>query len=74
VTQKVHGNTRKAADMALAKRLVSRSSHEAILAGTLTLAQARELGRDRGPHDTGQASSGREGATERPPEGRERSS
>jgi hypothetical protein len=72
VTQKVHGNTRKAADMALAKRLVSRSSHEAILAGTLTLAQARELGRDRGPHDTGQASSGREGATERPPEGRER--
>jgi hypothetical protein len=70
VTQKVHGNTRKAADMALAKRLVSRSSHEAILAGTLTLAQARELGRDRGPDDTGQASGGHEEGRETPREGR----
>jgi hypothetical protein len=47
--QKVHGNTRKAAEMALAKRLISRSSYEAILAGTLTLATARELGREGGP-------------------------
>jgi hypothetical protein len=27
---KVHGNTRKAADMALAKRLISRDSHGAV--------------------------------------------
>jgi hypothetical protein len=74
VTQKVHHNTGKAADIALAKKQISQESYEAVLAGTLTLAEAKELGRDRGPHDTGQASSGREGATERPPEGRERSS
>jgi hypothetical protein len=58
VTQKVHHNTRKAAEMALAKRLISRSSYKAVLAGTLTLAEAKELGRDRGPDDTGQASDG----------------
>jgi hypothetical protein len=64
--QKVHGNTRKAAEMALAKRLISRSSYGAILAGTLTLAEAKSLGRDRGPHDTGQASDGPGTATETP--------
>ncbi len=46
---KVHGNTRKAADMALAKRAISRDSHAAILDDRLALAEARELGRDRGP-------------------------
>jgi hypothetical protein len=66
---KVHGNT---AYLALAKRLISRSSHEAVLAGTLTLAEAKSLGRDRGPHDTGQASGGRGAATETPRKGRER--
>jgi hypothetical protein len=71
---KVHGNTKKAADMALARREISRDAHKAVHEGKISLAQARELDRDRGPHDTGQASSGREGATERPPEGRERSS
>ena len=70
--QKVHGNTKKAADMALAKRLISRASHRAVHEGHITLVKAKELGRDRGPDDTGRASSGREGATERPPEGRER--
>jgi hypothetical protein len=64
VTQKVHHNTRKAAEMALAKRLISRSSYKAVLAGTLTLAEAKELGRDRGPDDTGQASDGPGTATE----------
>jgi hypothetical protein len=60
---KVHGNT---AYLALAKRLISRSSHEAVLAGTLTLAEAKSLGRDRGPHDTGQASDGQDEATDGP--------
>jgi hypothetical protein len=68
---KVHGNTKKAADMALAKRLISRSSHEAILAGKLSLDRAKELGREGGP-EARTIRSGREEATERPPEGRER--
>jgi hypothetical protein len=60
VTQKVHHQTERGARIALAKEQISRASYEAILAGTLSLAEARELERDRGPHDTGQASSGRE--------------
>ena len=63
---KVHHNTRKAAELALAKRLISRSSYEAILRGELSLAEAKELGPDRGPHDTGQASGGPGTATETP--------
>ena len=57
---KVHHMTAKGARVALAKEQISRASYEAILAGTLSLAEARELGRDRGPHDTSQASSGHE--------------
>ena len=63
---KVHGNTKKAADMALAKRLISRDSHRAVHEGRITVAEARKLGRDRGPHDTGQASDGQAEATETP--------
>jgi hypothetical protein len=66
---KVHHNTRKAADVALAKRLISRSSYEAVMQGKLSLAEARELGRDRGPHDTGQASSGHAEGRKAPREG-----
>jgi hypothetical protein len=72
VTQKVHGNTKKAADMALVRREISRDSHRAVHEGRISLAQARELGRDRGPDDTGQASSGREEARTGPREDRER--
>jgi|SRR5215213_395321 len=64
---KVHGNTKKAADMALARREINRESHKAVHEGKITLAEARELGRDRGPDDTGQASSGQDEATERAP-------
>jgi hypothetical protein len=52
--------------MALAKKQISRASYEAILRGELSLAAARELGRDLGPDDTGQGSSGQDGAAERP--------
>ncbi len=45
----VHHATRKAADMALAKRVVSRESHRAVHEGRITLAEARELGRERSP-------------------------
>jgi hypothetical protein len=65
---KVHGNTRKAADMALAKRLISRSSHEAILRGELSLAAGKILGRDRGPN-TPEGPSGSGAATEGPRKG-----
>jgi|SRR5215216_608874 len=69
---KVHGNTKKAADMALAKRLISRDSHRAVHEGRIALAEAKELGRDRGPHDTGRASSGHEEGRKTPQKGRER--
>jgi hypothetical protein len=71
MADKVHGNTRKAANMALAKRLISRSSYEAILAGTLTLTEAKELGRDRGPDTLEYRSGGQGAATERLRKGRE---
>jgi hypothetical protein len=58
--RKIDGRTKRAADMALGKKQISRASYEAILRGELFLAQARALERDRGPHDTGQASSGHE--------------
>jgi hypothetical protein len=71
VTQKVHHQTERAADMALAKKQISQESYEAVLAGTLTLAEARKLGGARASHDTGQASSGREEGRKTSLEGRE---
>jgi hypothetical protein len=60
VTQKVHHQTERGARIALDKKQISQESYEAILQGELSLAEARELGRDRWPHDTGQASGGHE--------------
>jgi hypothetical protein len=68
--RKIDGRTKRAADMALAKMQISQESCEAILAGTLTLAEAKELGHDRRPHDTGQASNGHEEGRKAPREGR----
>jgi hypothetical protein len=70
---KVHHQTERGARIALPKKQISRASYEAVLAGTLSLARARELERDQGPEDTGQASDGPETATETPRKGRERS-
>jgi hypothetical protein len=72
VTQKVHHQTERGGRIALAKKQISRASYEAILRGELSLAEARELGRDRGPDDTGQASNGPGTTTETPRKGRER--
>ena len=59
MTQKVHHQTKQGARIALANEQISRASYEAILAGTLTLAEARELGRARGPEAaTSRGSSG----------------
>jgi hypothetical protein len=67
---KVHHQTRKAADISLAKRQISPASYRAVLAGEITLQAARDLGRDRVPDDTGQASGGHEEGRETPREGR----
>lgn len=45
----IDGRTKRAADIGLAKRLISRSSYDAVLAGKLSLAAAKDLGRDGGP-------------------------
>ena len=54
---KIDGRTKRAADIALAKRTISRASYDSILAGTLSLQEGKEYGRDRGPdasrHDGG---------------------
>ena len=65
MTDKVHHQTRKAADISLAKRRISPASYRAVLAGEITLQAARDLGRDRGPDDTGRASGGPGTATGR---------
>ncbi len=66
----IDGRTRRAADIALAKRTISRASYDALLAGELSLADVTRLGRDGGPtpRDT---RGGQERATETPREGRE---
>jgi hypothetical protein len=69
VTQtKVHYQTERGARIALAKKQISRASYKAVLAGTLTLAKAKELGRDRGPDDTSQPSGGHEEGRKTPRE------
>ena len=45
----IHPMTRKAADTSLAKRQISPDSYKAILAGELSLEEARSLGRSSGP-------------------------
>ncbi len=47
--KKVHGNTKKAADMALAKKAISPDSHRAIHEGRIDLEEARSLGREGSP-------------------------
>lgn len=47
--QQVHHATRKSADNDLARKNISPESHKAVHAGTLTLQEARELGRNAGP-------------------------
>jgi hypothetical protein len=58
--RKVDCRTKRAADIALAKRQISPAGYRALSeeGGRITLQQAKELGRDRGPDDTGRASRG----------------
>lgn len=46
---KVHGNTKKAADMALAKKAISPDSHKAVYEDRIDLDEARSLGREGSP-------------------------
>lgn len=45
----IHHATKRGADMSLARREISQESHAAVLAGRISLAEARELGRNAGP-------------------------
>ena len=47
--KQIDGRTKRAADMALAKKQISQESYRAILAGTLPLAEAKSLGREGSP-------------------------
>ena len=66
----VHHQTKRAADLALAKRLISRDSHNPILRGELSLPEANSLGRDRRP-DTSEDQSGPGETTKRSRRGRQ---
>ena len=67
---RIDGRTKRALDMAIARKQVSQESYRAVLAGEITLQRAKELGRDRGPADTPQASDGPRRASEGPRKGR----
>lgn len=76
---KVHGNTIKAADLALMRKDISSVSHRAVLAGQISLKEAKAIGRDGAPTTdaaqgqggpgtaTGMARSARAGGTDAPP-------
>jgi hypothetical protein len=61
---KVHHATKKAADIAIAKKQISPASHRAVLAGQISLQDARELGRSGTPRSTAQGTTVQEEATE----------
>jgi len=46
---RIDGRTKRALDMAIARKQVSQESYRAVLAGTLTLRQAKAMGRDGAP-------------------------
>ncbi|MDP9438519.1 MAG: hypothetical protein M3P49_07225 [Actinomycetota bacterium] len=51
--QKLDGRTKRALDMAIARKQVSQESYQAVLAGTLTLQEAKAMGRDGAPATDG---------------------
>jgi hypothetical protein len=50
MTKDVHHQTRKAADVALAKKAISPDSHRAVHEGRIDLEEARSLGRNGSPY------------------------
>jgi hypothetical protein len=64
---KIDGRTKRALDMAIARRQVSQESYPAVLAGEITLQQAKAIGRDGAPAtDAAQGSGGQHEARTRP--------
>ena len=69
---KLDGRTRRALDMAIARKQVSQGSYRAVLAGALTLQEAKAMGRDGAPAtDASEGRSGREEPSTGPREGRQ---
>ena len=58
--KKIDGRTKRGLDVAIAKRQVSQESYRAVLAGEITLQQAKAIGRDGAP------AAGTGGATDGP--------
>ena len=58
------GRTKRALDMAIARKQVSQESCRAVLAGEITLRRAKELGRSGAPTDAAQGTTVQEEATE----------
>ena len=71
MTDKIDGRTKRALDMAIARKQVSQESYHAVLAGEITLQRAKELGRDRGPDDISVASDAPGRASSGPRKGRQ---
>jgi hypothetical protein len=68
---KIDGRTKRALDMAIARKQVSQESYRAVLAGILTLREAKAMGRDGAPAtDIAQGISGPGTATEAARKGR----
>jgi hypothetical protein len=70
MTNKIDGRTKRALDVAIAKRQISQASYRSAIEGTITLQRAKELGRDRGPDDTSDANDGPRRTSEGPQKGR----
>ena len=66
------GRTKRALDMAIARKQVSQESYRAVLAGEITLQEAKAIGRDGAPAtDATEDRSGREEPRTGPREGRQ---
>ena len=68
--KKIDGRTKRALDLAIARRQVSQESYHAVTEGRITLAEAKSLGRDRRP-DTSEDQSGPGETTKRSRRGRQ---
>jgi hypothetical protein len=63
MAKKAHGNTRKAADKDLAEGVITEQSHISVIAGEMSLQEARNIGVDDTSTDTGRATEVQDGGT-----------
>ena len=69
MTKDAHHQTKRGADIAIAKKQISPDSYRAVLAGEITLQRAKELGRSGAPTDTSEGTSGPRRASSGPRKG-----